>query len=120
MRPYLQHADVCMAPMRVARGVQNKVLEGMAMARPVVTSAAGLEGINALVGDELLLASEPEDYLTCVAGILSGQCNGMGERARQRIQRDYNWSRNLAALSQWLEPSTAQQSPLVSACGPSR
>jgi len=114
MRPYLQHADICVAPMRVARGVQNKVLEGMAMARPVVTSAAGLEGINARVGDELLLASEPEDYLNCITDILAGHCNGIGERARQCIHRNYNWSRNLAAFSQWLEAPAVDSLPVIS------
>ena len=47
VRPYLQHADVVVAPLRIARGIQNKVLEGMAMARPVVVTGKALEGIDA-------------------------------------------------------------------------
>ena len=47
VRPYLAHAAVSVAPMRVARGIQNKVLEGMSMGRVVVTTDQGLEGIDA-------------------------------------------------------------------------
>ena len=47
VRPYIAHATASVAPMRIARGIQNKVLEAMAMARPVVLTAAALEGIAA-------------------------------------------------------------------------
>src|SRR5262249_13169349 len=47
IRPYMAHADVIVAPLRIARGIQNKVLEGLAMARPVIASPAALEGIDA-------------------------------------------------------------------------
>ncbi len=50
VRPYLQYAAAVVAPMRIARGIQNKVLEGMAMARPVVLTSLGLEGIEAVHG----------------------------------------------------------------------
>jgi len=116
MRPYLQHADLCIAPMRVARGVQNKVLEAMAMARPVVTSPAGLEGITAQVGEELLLASEPEEYLRCVTEIFSGRCDDIGVRARKRILSDYTWALNLAVFSSWLEAPAVVATATVTGC----
>ena len=50
VRPYIAHADVAVAPLRIARGIQNKVLEAMAMARPVVVSPQALEGIDAAPG----------------------------------------------------------------------
>ena len=50
VRPYLAHAAVVVAPLRIARGVQNKVLEAMAMGRPVVASAACAGGIDATPG----------------------------------------------------------------------
>ncbi len=56
VRPYLQHALAAVAPMRIARGVQNKVLEAMAMEKPVIVSSKGLEGIDAAEGEHVLLA----------------------------------------------------------------
>ena len=53
VRPYLAHANAAIAPLRIARGIQNKVLEAMAMARAVFVSTAGLEGIDAEPGREV-------------------------------------------------------------------
>src|SRR5215469_6834947 len=55
VRPYLAHAAVAVAPLRVAQGVQNKVLEAMSMAKPVVATPQALEGIDARPGRELLV-----------------------------------------------------------------
>ncbi len=55
-RPYLAHAACAVAPLRIARGVQNKVLEAMAMARPAVVTTSALEGLRAVSGQELLVA----------------------------------------------------------------
>ena len=62
MRPYLQHARVVVAPLRVARGVQNKVLEAMAMERPVVVSASAAAALTALPGVDLETAAEAGDF----------------------------------------------------------
>ncbi|WP_432377742.1 TIGR03087 family PEP-CTERM/XrtA system glycosyltransferase [Duganella sp. P38] len=67
VRPYVAHATLCVAPMRIARGIQNKVLEAMAMARPVLVSPQALEGIDAVPGRELLLAG---DAVTTISAIL--------------------------------------------------
>jgi glycosyltransferase involved in cell wall biosynthesis len=50
VRPYLAHADVVVTPLRIARGIQNKVLEAMAMAQPVVISSASATGLEASPG----------------------------------------------------------------------
>lgn len=56
VRPYVAHAHICVAPLRIARGIQNKVLEAMAMARPVVASPQAFEGVRATAGQDLLVA----------------------------------------------------------------
>ena len=56
IRPYVAHAAVAVAPLRIARGIQNKVLEAMAMARPVVASPEAFEGVRATAGRDLLVA----------------------------------------------------------------
>src|SRR5690606_37263681 len=51
VRPYLAHADVAVAPLRIARGTQNKVLEALAMARPVVCTSAAAAGLDFPAGE---------------------------------------------------------------------
>ena len=78
VRPYLKHAFAVLAPMRIARGVQNKVLEGMAMARPVLVSRKGLEGIAAGDGEEVLLAESAADYRRLLGELIRGEHDDLG------------------------------------------
>lgn len=98
VRPYLQHAVAVVAPMRIARGVQNKVLEAMAMGKPVLVSSKGLEGITAGHGDQVLIADELDDYLAQLQQILAGEHAAMGERARAYVSSSFNWDENLPAV----------------------
>ena len=105
VRPYLAHAACCVAPLRIARGVQNKVLEAMAMARPVVASPQAAEGIRAHAGQEFVLAADEAEFATAVLAQLQNRNRAMGEAARARILTDYNWDRNLSVVDGWLEPA---------------
>ena len=101
VRPYIFHSDVVVAPMRIARGVQNKVLEGMAMAKPVVVSPAALEGIQATVGDEIVLVEQVNEYVKAILDLLNSDRGvEIGMRARQRVVEDYSWQSNVDALIQ--------------------
>jgi sugar transferase (PEP-CTERM/EpsH1 system associated) len=91
VRPYLQHAAGIIAPMRIARGIQNKVLEGMAMGRVVLTTSAGLEGIGAEPGRHLLVADEPITMAARAAELLNGQHAEIGAAARALISARYDW-----------------------------
>lgn len=96
VRPYLAHAAVAVAPMRIARGIQNKVLEGMAMARPVVVSPQGYEGLSARPGEDLLLAGDADAFATQTLAALERP--DLGARARQRVLDDYAWDSCLARV----------------------
>jgi len=100
VRPYLQHAAVVVAPLRLARGVQNKVLEAMAMARPVVAARTCVEAIDALPGRDLLDADTPEDYLNQVDALLAQPARGrqIGDAARRCVLAHYSWPARLAGL----------------------
>lgn len=103
VRPYLQHALAAVAPMRVARGIQNKVLEAMAMQKPVVVSTPGLEGIGAQVGAELLLADSPREMARQLIDACSGHYPEMGIEARRRVQQDFVWEHNLPLVHRLLQ-----------------
>lgn len=100
VRPYLQHATVVVAPLRVARGVQNKVLEAMAMTAPVVASRACAQAIGVEVGRELLTATTPAEYVAAIDGLLadSMRARAIGHAARSRVVHDYGWAEQLARL----------------------
>ncbi len=98
VRPWLAHARVAVAPMRVARGVQNKVLEAMAMARPVVVSPQGLEGIAAASPEEIRLAGDAAAFVDAVLALIAGRGEDVGSRARAHILARHRWSACLAPL----------------------
>ncbi len=98
VRPYLAHAGCVVAPLHIARGVQNKVLEAMAMAAPVVATPAACEGISAVAGEHVLVAGTPIEFADAVSSVLSGGAAGLGQRARARVETEYDWPRNLTVL----------------------
>lgn len=108
VRPYIAHAAVAVAPLRIARGIQNKVLEAMAMATPVVVSPQALEGIDAVPGSELVLAEDAAAFADAVAALLTGldsAASAIGQAARAKVQSQYSWSSNLACIGENLECS---------------
>jgi len=108
VRGYLAHAAMAVAPLRIAQGVQNKVLEAMAMARPVVVTSQALLGIDALPGRHLLLADDAAAFADTVSAELAAPSPSLGRRARRRVIERYDWSASLARL----EGIIAGKSPL--------
>lgn len=101
VRPYLQHAALVVAPLRIARGVQNKILEAMAMARAVVTTPTAADGVDgAAVDHELIAAPGEASYAESVCALLAqpAEAEAMGQRGRARVLKDYDWAANLARL----------------------
>ena len=103
VRPYVAYATAGVAPMRIARGIQNKVLEAMAMGRPVVVTPDALEGIDAEPGRELLLADGAEQFAArCLEAAEPGAAQ-IGHAARARIERDFSWEGRLRGFDVLLE-----------------
>ena len=100
VRVWLAAADVVAAPLRIARGIQNKVLEAMAMARPVVASPAAFEGIEAEPGRDLLVAESGAEQAEAIASLLAqpNRAAALGAAARQRMEQGYRWDSRLAPL----------------------
>ena len=111
VRPYLQHAAAVVAPLRLARGIQNKVLEAMAMARPVVAASVCAEAIAATPGQHFLTATEPADYVARLSALLadSTAATAIGQAGRQRVQQAYGWDGQLAVLDEHLAALTQHQ-----------
>jgi len=106
VRPYLRHAAVVVAPLRVARGVQNKVLEAMSMGRPVVISTACANGIDAVLGRDCEAAADAEAFIASIGGLLSDpiRAEAMGTASRARVLARYSWNAHLSRIDAYLEP----------------
>ncbi len=103
IRPYLAHAAVAVAPMRIARGIQNKVLEAMAMGLPVLASAEAAEGIKAESGTTFLVALSATEFQASAVRLLRGDYPDMGKQARRCVCERYGWEQNLKRLDALLE-----------------
>jgi len=98
IRPYIMYADVAVAPMRIARGIQNKVLEAMSMGRTVVVSPQGLEGINAQPDKDLMLSTLKQDWVEQVTNAIIQPNLEMGHSARTCVMNHYSWYSNIVKL----------------------
>jgi glycosyltransferase involved in cell wall biosynthesis len=107
VRPYLAHCAASVAPLRIARGVQNKVLEAMAMGRIVVASADAFEGVRANPGRDLLVVDSARAMADAILDVLAGRHSGMGAAARRAMEIGYDWRRSLDALDEAIGATSA-------------
>jgi sugar transferase (PEP-CTERM/EpsH1 system associated) len=108
VRPYLHHADVVVAPLRIARGVQNKVLEALAMAKHVVATPAAMQGLGREARALAAIASSEALFADLVVEALS-QPRIVAATARACVAEHFSWDASLARLHDVI---AAQQPPL--------
>jgi sugar transferase (PEP-CTERM/EpsH1 system associated) len=100
VRPYLQHASAVVAPLRVARGLQNKILEAMAMAQPVIAEAACARAIGAGAEQGLLAASGAQAFFDALRSLLESPAAATtkGLMARAFVRDQFRWDERLKVL----------------------
>jgi glycosyltransferase involved in cell wall biosynthesis len=100
VRPFLDDAAVSVAPLRVARGLQNKVLEAMAMRVPVVASQAAFNGINAVAGRDLVVADGPDRFAAAVVDLLRepGHREQVAAAGLTCVKQNHDWGSLLVRL----------------------
>ncbi len=108
VRPYLQHAALVVAPLRLARGIQNKVLEAMAMGLPVVASQECAGAVDAVPERDFLTAGAIEDYQRQIESLLHSpeRAAAMGKAARQQVLVRYSWDAHLSVIDRYLDESS--------------
>jgi glycosyltransferase involved in cell wall biosynthesis len=100
VRPYLQHAAAVVAPLRVARGLQNKILEAMAMEQAVLTVPSCADAIGATAAQGLLRADTPDEYLAALQQLLDHPraARTMRREARRFVMQRFSWQAHLSGI----------------------
>ena len=105
VRPYLRRSALMVAPLNIARGTQNKILEAMASGVPVVTSRVAAGGVDAVDGEHLLVASTPEEYAAAILRILDdpAERRRLSRAGRARMLSHHAWDKSMQRLDGIIE-----------------
>ena len=97
VRPYLERACLTVAPLSIARGTQNKILEAMGSAVPVVCSDIAAGGVDAIAGEHLLTGTSAQDYTAAVLRILNDPAlrAKLASAGRERVLSHHNWANSM-------------------------
>jgi sugar transferase (PEP-CTERM/EpsH1 system associated) len=100
VRPFVARAAVVVAPLRLARGVQNKVLEALAMAKPVVAAPPALAALGTVPGADVLAATTPAEFADAVCGLFADEerRRELGAAGRRYVEANHHWDRCLQPL----------------------
>jgi glycosyltransferase involved in cell wall biosynthesis len=120
VRPYLAGAAAIAVPVRIGGGTRLKVVEGLAMAKPIVTTSLGCEGIAVREGEHLLIADDPSAFASAILELFADPGLGarLGDAGRQLAEREYSWQsagERMEAL--YRQVAGTRPSPQVSAPG---
>ncbi len=93
VRPWVGRAAALVVPLRIGGGSRLKILEGMAMHKPIVSTAVGAEGLRVTDGRDILLADDPDDFADAVVRCLTdpGLRTRLGDNGRELVEREYRW-----------------------------
>ena len=102
VRPWIAHAALAVAPLRIARGVQNKVLEAMAMTKAVVVTPAAAKGLSGRAGEVFAAADGAVAFQSAIDALLANapRRHAMGTAAREHVLQHYSWAAHLAVLDE--------------------
>jgi sugar transferase (PEP-CTERM/EpsH1 system associated) len=105
VRPYVARAAAVVVPLRIANGIQNKVIEAMAMAKPVIATPKALTGVSLDRDREVVVGDNAAGFAEAVVATLArDDLAALGARARARVMASYVWETNLAGFDSLLEP----------------
>ncbi len=100
VRPYVMRSAAMIAPLNIARGTQNKILEAMAMGVPVITSGVAAGGVDAVAGEHFLVADSPEEHAAAALRLMddTSERARLAEAGRARMLSHHDWSASMRRL----------------------
>ncbi|WP_419190630.1 TIGR03087 family PEP-CTERM/XrtA system glycosyltransferase [Saltatorellus ferox] len=113
-REYLKKAAVSVAPLRVARGIQNKVLEALAMGLPTVGTTSATQGVEGTPGQDFLVADTAEAFAARVVELLKdpARARALGDRGREFVEGTYDWETCLRPLDDMIDRVRTLKKPV--------
>ncbi len=105
VRPYVTKAALTVAPLRIARGTQNKILEAMAMGVPVVCSSVAAGGVDAIPGEHMVTADAPQDLCDAILRIIEdpSERKRLAQAGRARVLSNHAWPSSMKRLDAIIE-----------------
>jgi glycosyltransferase involved in cell wall biosynthesis len=112
VRPFVASEAVSVVPMRLSRGLQNKVLESLAMGKATVAAPPALAAIRAVPGRDLLKAESADEWVTSVCQLFDdpAERKRLGENGRRFVETNHDWATCLAPLTDLIDTATAPES----------
>ncbi len=105
IRTYVRNSAVMVTPLEIARGTQNKILEGMAMGVPVISSRTAARGVDAVVGEHILAATTSDEYVAHISRLFDdeGERDRLAKAGRERVTTHHNWPRAMSLFNEAIE-----------------
>ena len=102
IRPYLSQASIVVMPFYEGFGVKTRILEAMAMGKPVVSTSVGIQAIDVTPGENIIIADNPEEFARRVIELLNDKelRERIGTNARKRTEEKYSWERMTDMLNE--------------------
>ena len=111
VRPYIEEAGVYIVPLRIGGGSRLKILEALAMQKPVVSTSVGAEGLEVTDGQDILIADTPSEFADQVMRLFDNPdlARQLGQRGRELVEKRYGWDSLADKLSRYLIDLTEQR-----------
>jgi polysaccharide biosynthesis protein PslH len=119
VRPFVTRAALTIAPLKIARGTQNKIIESMAMGVPVISSGMAARGVDVIPSEHILVADTPAEWVEQVERLLGNpmERERLAKSGRERVIHQHNWQRSMERLDvliadcvrKFREPSIGQE-----------
>lgn len=121
VRPYVRRSALTLAPLKIARGTQNKIIESLAMGVPVVASPQAAGGVDAVPGEHLITARTPTEWRDEILGLISepARRRQLSEAGRSRVRQQHDWPNSMLRLDALIKsclgatPARVSASPVV-------
>lgn len=109
IRTHVRQSAVMVTPLEIARGTQNKILEGMAMGVPVISSRTAARGVDAVVGEHILAATTPDEYTAHISRLFDDEAerDRLAKAGRARVMTHHNWPRAMALFGTAIDQAMA-------------
>jgi sugar transferase (PEP-CTERM/EpsH1 system associated) len=113
IRPFVARGSTCIVPLRIGGGTRLKIFEAMAMAKAIVSTSVGAEGLPVQSGQNILLADTPEDFADAVISLLkdSNERRRVGNGGRTLVQENYSWPKVAESFARILQDVIATPKP---------